>query len=57
MRALIHDNASEKALSDQAFRNRKHLFQDGVSAALNGETSLSEVLRVCREEGERHAGV
>ncbi|WP_109261174.1 type II secretion system ATPase GspE [Hyphobacterium indicum] len=57
LRALIHDNASEKALYDHAFRNRKHLFQDGVSAALNGETSLSEVLRVCREEGERHAGV
>ena len=57
LRALIHDNASEKALTDHAFRSRKTLFQDGLSAAVNGETSLSEVLRVCREETERHAGV
>jgi general secretion pathway protein E len=57
LRALIHENASEKALTDHAFKTRKTLFQDGLSAAANGETSLSEVLRVCREETERHAGV
>jgi len=56
LRALIHDNAPERKLADHAFKGRKTLFQDGVSAALNGETSLAEVMRVCREETDR-AGV
>ncbi|WP_421792880.1 type II secretion system ATPase GspE [Hyphobacterium sp.] len=57
LRGLIHENAPEKALADHAFKNRKTLFEDGLSAALNGETTLAEVLRVSREETERHAGV
>ena len=57
LRALIHDNGRESEMAAHAFKTRKTLFQNGVSLALAGDTSLSEVLRVCREEGERHAGV
>ena len=57
MRGLIHDDAREADMAAHAFRNRDNLFRNGAELALKGETSLSEVLRVCREESERHAGL
>ena len=56
IRTLIHDDARESDLSRAAFKTRDTLYQAGIKLALAGETSLTEVLRVCREEGER-AGV
>ena len=57
MRKFIHDDAREAEMSAHAFAKRKTLFQNGVDLVLTGATCLSEVLRVSREEGERHAGV
>ena len=57
LRKQIHDDARESDMAEHAFSSRKTLFRNGVDLVLSGTTSLSEVLRVCREEGERHAGV
>ena len=57
LRRLVHDDARESEMAAHAFAGRRTLFQNGVDLVLAGETSLSEVLRVSREEGERHAGV
>ena len=57
LRKQIHDDARESEMAAHAFARRKTLFQNGVDLVLAGTTSLSEVLRVSREEGERHAGV
>lgn len=57
LRRQIHDDARESEMAAHAFARRKTLFQNGVDLVLAGTTSLSEVLRVSREEGERHAGV
>lgn len=57
LRKQIHDDARESEMAAHAFSRRKTLFQSGVDLVLAGTTSLSEVLRVSREEGERHAGI
>ncbi|PWE17117.1 type II secretion system protein GspE [Marinicauda salina] len=57
MRTLIHDDARETDLARHAFQDRDTLYEAGMKLALAGETSLAEVLRVCREDGERNAGV
>ncbi|MFW5661690.1 MAG: GspE/PulE family protein, partial [Oceanicaulis sp.] len=57
MRSLIHDDARELNLAAEAFRNRDTLWRSGVKLARSGETSLAEVMRVCREDGERDGGV
>ena len=57
MRRLIHDDVRDADMAEHAFDNRKTLFDNGVDLVLNGTTSLSEVLRVCREDGERNAGL
>jgi len=57
LRALIHDDAREGDIARHAFAERDTLYEAGVRLALSGETSLAEVLRVCREDGDRHAGV
>ncbi|OLF71067.1 type II secretion system protein GspE [Maricaulis sp. W15] len=57
LRKHIHDDAREAEMAAHAFAKRPTLFRNGVELALAGTTSLAEVLRVCREEGERHAGV
>lgn len=50
MRSLIHDDARESVMSGHAFAQRKTLSDHGKALALAGETSLSEVLRVSRDE-------
>lgn len=57
LRRLIHDDAREADMAGHAFDVRKTLFENGVELVLDGTTSLSEILRVCREDGGRHAGV
>ena len=57
LRTLIHDDAREGDLARHAFKGRDTLYAAGLKLAREGETSLAEVLRVCRDEGERHAGV
>jgi general secretion pathway protein E len=52
-RSLIHDDARENDMTDQVFKTSHSLWQSGVALALSGETSLAEVLRVCREDGDR----
>jgi general secretion pathway protein E len=56
MRRLIHDNASEQAMTAHAFRRAETLAQCGFRHVLAGITSLEEVLRVIRQE-EDDAGV
>ncbi|MEQ8405017.1 MAG: type II secretion system ATPase GspE [Oceanicaulis sp.] len=57
IRSLIHDDARELNLAAEAFRSRDTLWRSGVKLARAGETSLAEVMRVCREDGERDGGV
>ena len=57
LRGMIHDNARERDMAAHAFRNRQTLFQHGLDQVRAGVTSLEEVLRVCREDGEHHAGL
>jgi general secretion pathway protein E len=57
LRTLIHDDARESAMAQAAFKARDTLWRSGVKLALAGETSLAEVMRVCREDAERDGGV
>ncbi|WP_411820276.1 type II secretion system ATPase GspE [Hyphococcus formosus] len=52
MKRLIHDNGSEHELEDYAFRNVDTLAQSGFKHVLNGVTSVEEVMRVVRKEGD-----
>ncbi|MEJ5060384.1 MULTISPECIES: type II secretion system ATPase GspE [unclassified Pseudomonas] len=47
---LIHQCASEQALSDEARKASRSLFQDGRQRVIGGLTSLDELLRVTRED-------
>ncbi|KPP82169.1 MAG: type 2a secretion system ATPase GspE [Oceanicaulis sp. HLUCCA04] len=57
LRSMIHDQAREADMARHAFRNGGSLFDAGIALARDGATTLAEVLRVCREEGERDARV
>ena len=57
LRTLIHDDARESAMAEAAFKARDTLWRSGVKLAFEGETSLAEVMRVCREDAERDGGV
>lgn len=48
---LIHDDAPAQQLAAQAGRGQGTLFEDGKRKILAGETTLTEVLRVTRDEG------
>lgn len=52
MKRLIHDDASEHELSDYAFAKCDTLAQSGFRHALDGVTSIEEVMRVVRQEEE-----
>ncbi|WP_130930583.1 type II secretion system ATPase GspE [Pseudomonas sp. Sample_24] len=47
---LIHQGASEQALTDEARKGARSLFQDGRQRVIDGQTSLDELLRVTRED-------
>ena len=46
LRALIHDGASEQAMTEEARRHSQSIQHDGRRRILDGTTSLAEVLRV-----------
>ncbi|MBC6402065.1 MAG: type II secretion system ATPase GspE [Hyphomonadaceae bacterium] len=48
LRAMIHDGAREIDMAAHAFIHRDTLLQSGASHVLAGNTSVEEVLRVCR---------
>ena len=48
---LIHDDAPAQALAEAAAQHGHTLFEDGKRKILAGETTLTEVLRVTRDEG------
>ncbi|MEO1251896.1 MAG: type II secretion system ATPase GspE [Pseudomonadota bacterium] len=52
LRKMIHDDASEQALADHAFRKWDTLARCGFRHVLSGETSIEEVLRVVRQEDD-----
>ena len=51
-RALVHDDATEADLSAYAFAKETSLLHSGFQQVRAGLTSLEEVLRVVREDGE-----
>ncbi|HBU61408.1 MAG TPA: type II secretion system protein GspE, partial [Oceanicaulis sp.] len=55
--SMIHEDARESEIARHAFAHRNTLWRSGVELAKAGETSLAEVMRVCREDGERDGGV
>ncbi|WP_439636441.1 type II secretion system ATPase GspE [Oceanicaulis sp.] len=55
--SMIHEDARENEIARHAFKTRHTLWRSGVELAKAGETSLAEVMRVCREDGERDGGV
>ncbi|MBL1294461.1 MAG: type II secretion system ATPase GspE [Thiotrichales bacterium] len=46
---LIHDGASEQIIEKKARESTPSMMEDGIQRALNGETTLEELLRVTRE--------
>ncbi|MFM2480600.1 type II secretion system ATPase GspE [Celerinatantimonas sp. YJH-8] len=50
LRELIHEGASEQEMLEIARRHYPPIISDGTAKILAGETSLSEVLRVTRED-------
>lgn len=48
LRAAIHDQAGELELSKLARQHTTSILQDGIDKVLSGDTTLEEVLRVCR---------
>ncbi|MEM6413991.1 MAG: type II secretion system ATPase GspE [Pseudomonadota bacterium] len=52
LRSLIHDDASERALSQHAFKQADTLAHCGFQHVIDGLTSLEEVIRVVRQEDD-----
>ncbi len=50
IRKMIHDAESEDVILESVRRHTPGLFKDGVERVLNGETSLSEIIRVTRDQ-------
>lgn len=53
LRELIRGDGSEDAIQDLAFADHDSLFRNAGRYVVDGQTSLEEVLRVCRREEER----
>ena len=54
---MIHDGADEQELERVAFANAPTLFQSGCEHVAAGRTSLEEVVRVCRREGDGNGSI
>lgn len=52
MRRLVHDNARESDMAAHAFAERATLTENGRALAVSGQTSVAEILRVCRDDGD-----
>jgi general secretion pathway protein E len=50
LRKMIHEADSEDVMRSHVRRDTPSLFQNGVELALKGETSLSEIIRVTRDQ-------
>ena len=50
IRKMIHDAESEDVMLRSVRQHTPSLFQNGVELVLNGETSLSEIVRVTRDQ-------
>jgi general secretion pathway protein E len=50
IRKMIHDSESEDVMLRSVREHTQGLFQNGVERVLNGETSLSEIIRVTRDQ-------
>jgi general secretion pathway protein E len=50
LRKMIHEADSEDVMRNYVRRDTPSLFQNGVELALKGETSLSEIIRVTRDQ-------
>ncbi len=53
LRDLIRSDASEDAIETMALRNHHNLFRNAARYVVSGQTSVEEILRVCRREEER----
>ena len=53
LRDLIRSDGSEDAIQDMAFAEHDTLFRNAARYIKTGQTSVEEVLRVCRREEER----
>lgn len=52
IRRMIHDDVSEEDITDLAFRETDTLLMSGLRHVAAGQTSVDEVLRVCRQGNE-----
>ena len=50
LRELIHSSASENEISEYVYKKSKNIFENGIEAIENGDTSYSELLRVSQSE-------
>ncbi len=50
MREMIHDNRPERLLEDYAHQHFAEMVNHGREKVLAGETTVDEVMRVCRQE-------
>ncbi|WOR16264.1 type II secretion system ATPase GspE [Hyphomonas sp. FCG-A18] len=53
LRELIRNDGSEDQIQDQAFAQHDTLFTNAARYIVSGQTSVEEVLRVCRRDEER----
>jgi len=50
LRELIHSSASENEISEYVYKHSKNIFENGLEAIENGDTSYSELLRISQSE-------
>lgn len=50
IRALLHENAPEEEIDEAAFAHADRLLDNSRRHILSGQTTLNEVLRVCRKQ-------
>lgn len=46
---FIHNSASENEISDYVYANNKRIYENGLQVVANGDTSLSELMRVIED--------
>ncbi len=46
---LIHNSASENEISDYVYANNKKIYENGLQVVANGDSSLSELMRVIED--------
>ncbi len=46
---FIHNSASENEMSEYVFKNNKKIYENGLQVVANGDTSISELMRVIED--------